>query len=70
MVWVLVCRYVLARIGRLKKVDRILVSDSPHLAEMSDSRIRLLIMSFIGRLKMTSQILWLLHYFQTASLLF
>ncbi|EFC52810.1 hypothetical protein NEISUBOT_03646 [Neisseria subflava NJ9703] len=47
MVWVLVCRYVLARIGRLKKVGRILVSDSPHLAEMSDSRIRptLLIMS-------------------------
>lgn len=44
----------------------------PRLTEMSDSRIRpaLLIMSFIGRLKMTKQISWLLHYFQTASILF
>jgi len=50
MVWVLVDGNGLGMIGRLKKVGRILVSDSLHLAEMSDSRIRptLLCLGFRG----------------------
>ena len=57
------------RLGRLTKVGWILVSDSPPLSRNIGFKNPTYAADnvLIGRLKMTSQISWLLHYFQTTS---
>ena len=59
---------VFGGVGHLKRVDRILYPTAPFSRNVGFKNPTYAADNvLIGRLKMTSQISWLLHYFQTAS---